>query len=131
MIREKKLLEEQEERQKHVDAIYADFEKKYPKPAAKEVEDIDYYEMEAQLAIQRVNQKKEDGLEYLNKMQMYDQYVKESFAPKVSKKKREELLHAQSERKCSFARYNSHLPMEAMALSDVKVPISPKYYKAK
>lgn len=66
------MLEEQEERQKHVEAIYADFEKKYPKPAAKEVEDIDYYEMEAQLAIQRVNQKKEDGLEYLNKMQMYD-----------------------------------------------------------
>lgn len=65
-------MEEQEERQKHVEKIYADFEKKYPKPTAKEVEDIDYYEMEAQMAIQKVHQKKEEGHEYLNKMQMYD-----------------------------------------------------------
>lgn len=54
VLREKKLLEDQEEKQKHFEKVYTEFEKKYPKPTAR-VEDIDYFEMEAQMAIQKAH----------------------------------------------------------------------------
>ena len=35
------------------------------------------------------------------------------------------------DKKCSFARYDPHLPVEAMVINEVNYPISPKYIKNK
>ena len=57
---------------------------KFPKPSQNDPDKIDYYEIEAQVQMLKAKQRKEEGKEYLDKMNQYDQYVKETFAPKVS-----------------------------------------------
>jgi len=51
--------------------------------------------------------------------------------PKTSQKKKDELERALREKKCSFARYDPHLPIEGMAINEVNVPISPSFLKMK
>ena len=62
-------------------------------------------------------------------MNQFNEYVKEAFAPKQSQKKREELLRAIVDKKCSFARYDPHLPLDSMIINEPNYPISPKYVK--
>lgn len=80
---EKRLKEEQDQnKQKEIDEFYAKLQENFPKKRHKraktgegedeediDVEEIDYYEIQAQVAMLKATQKKEEGREYWDKMQ--------------------------------------------------------------
>lgn len=76
-------------------------------------------------------QKKDEGKIYLDKINQFGNYVKNTFMPKVNQKKKEELKKAIKDKHCSFSRYDGHLPSEAMLINEKNYPISPKYLKEK
>ena len=115
--------EQEENKQKEIDEFYAKLQENFPKKKVKRertgdgedeeemngeedinVEEIDYYEIQAQVQMLKATQKKEEGRQYWEKMKLYGVHIQENFLPETSKKKTIELYRDVRDKKSPFAR---------------------------